>query len=216
MSAWGAREPGAQVVDAGREEEGVEDQLPAPLEEVEQVRRPVRPLEAVLLLHGHHPRHPPAFGGQRVAGAGQLLLLDQQLLAGGIPLPRRDDRRHLHFGSSLRYSSTTSNRRPQMARWRSIQSAASSSTSGRSESRCVRPSTTLVTTPVSSRTFRCLEIAGLETSKAWATSPAAPGPAATASHTPRRIGCESALNESLTTWGNIANARTKGPQSGHG
>ena len=27
-------------------------------------------------------------GGQRIAGAGQLLLLDQQLLAGGIPLLR--------------------------------------------------------------------------------------------------------------------------------
>ena len=110
--------------DAGLEEEAVDDQLAAPLEQVEQARRPVRSLEAVLLLH-RHPRHPAAFGGERVAGAGQLLLLDQQLLAGGVPLLRRDDRRHLHFGSSFRYSSTTSNRRSQRARWRSIQSAAS-------------------------------------------------------------------------------------------
>ena len=40
-----------------------------------------------------------------------------------------------------------------------------SSALGSSESRCVRPSTTRVTTPVSSSTFRCLEIAGLDTPK---------------------------------------------------
>ena len=45
------------------------------------------------------------------------------------------EHRGVHRGSSsVRYSSTTSNSRPQRARWRSIQSAASLSTSGSSES----------------------------------------------------------------------------------
>jgi hypothetical protein len=35
-------------------------------------RRPGRSLESVLLLNGH-PRHPPASGGKRIAGAGELL-----------------------------------------------------------------------------------------------------------------------------------------------
>ena len=83
------------AVHAGLVEEAVDDQLTAPLEQVEQARRAVRALEAVVLLDGH-PRHPAALGGQRVAGAGQLLLLDQQLLARGLPLLRRHDRRHVH------------------------------------------------------------------------------------------------------------------------
>src|SRR5260221_3934525 len=185
---------------AGLEEVAVDDQLTAPVEKVKQARRPVWALKAVILLYGH-PRHPAALGGQRVAGAGEHPLLDQQFLAGGLPLLRRDDRWHLHFGSfSFRYPSTTSNRRPQRARWRSIQSAASSSTSGSSESRCVRPSITRVTTPVSSRTFRCLEIAGLDTPQPPVTSPTVAGPIASRSTIPRRIGCESALNELLTIW----------------
>src|SRR5262249_48012951 len=93
-------------------EGAVDDQLAATLKQVEKAHRAVRAVEAVLLLH-RHPRHPAALGGQRIAGAGQLLLLDQQLLTGGIPLLRRHDRRSLHRGlSSLRYSATTSNRRP--------------------------------------------------------------------------------------------------------
>ena len=75
------------AVHAGLEEEAVDDQLAAAVEQVEQARRAVRALEAVVLLH-RHPRHPPPLGGQRIAGAGQLLLLDQQLLAGGLPLLR--------------------------------------------------------------------------------------------------------------------------------
>src|SRR5262249_52647314 len=98
--------------DVWRVEGAVDDQLPATLEQVEKAHRTVRAVEAVLLLH-RHPWHPAAPGGQRIAGAGHLLLLDQQLLAGGIPLLRRHDRRSLHRGlSSLRYSATTSNRRP--------------------------------------------------------------------------------------------------------
>jgi hypothetical protein len=80
---------------AGLEEEAVDDELPAPGEQVEQARRPVRPLEAVRLLDGH-ARHPPALRGQRVTGAREVLLLDQQLLACGLPLLRRHDRGQGH------------------------------------------------------------------------------------------------------------------------
>src|SRR5215218_4074659 len=86
-----------------------------------------------------------------------------------------------------------------MARWRSIHSAASSSPFGSSERRCVRPSTIRVTTPVSSSTFRCLEIAGFETPNPRVASPTVAGPTARRSTMPRRIGCERALNGSLTT-----------------
>src|SRR4051794_14751596 len=89
--------------------------------------------------------------------------------------------------------------RPHRARWRSIQSAASLSTLGSSERRWVRPITSRLTTPVSSRTFRCLVIAGLETPKPSVASPTVAGPAASRSTMPRRMGWERALNESLTT-----------------
>src|SRR5215217_2948077 len=184
---------------AGLVEEAVDDELAAPLEQVEQARRAVGALEGVFLLH-RHPRHPAALGGERVAGAGELLLLHEHVLAGGFPFVRRNDPSHVHLDPcSFRYSSTTSNIRPQRARWRSIQSAASLSTSGSSDSRCVRPSTTRFTTPVSSRTFRCFEIAGFETPKSAVAAPTVAGPLASRSTIPRRIGCASALNESLTT-----------------
>ena len=55
--------------DIGRVARAVHDQLAPALEQVEQARRPVRALEAVVLVDGH-PRHAPALGGQGVAGAG--------------------------------------------------------------------------------------------------------------------------------------------------
>ena len=100
-AAWSARkeQPHAArfwiALHARIEEEAVDDELPAPLEEVEQGHGAARTLEAVLLLHGH-PRHPAPRCGQRVAGAGQLLLLDQQFLTGCLPCLRRNDLRHLH------------------------------------------------------------------------------------------------------------------------
>src|SRR5215211_2142932 len=82
-------------------------------------------LEAVLLLD-RHPRHPAALGRERVTGSGVLLLLDEQFLAGGLPLLGGDDGGCVHFArSSFRYSSTTSMKRLQTARWRSIHSATS-------------------------------------------------------------------------------------------
>ena len=75
----------------GLEEGAIDDQLPAALEQVEQAYLALGSVELVLLLHGH-PRHPPAFGGQRVTGAGQGLLLHEQLLARSLPLLLRHDR----------------------------------------------------------------------------------------------------------------------------
>jgi hypothetical protein len=74
----------------GLEEGAVDDQLTAAVEQVEQARLALRPIELVLLLHGQ-PRHPPTLGGQRVTGAGHCLLLDEQLLARSLPLLRRHD-----------------------------------------------------------------------------------------------------------------------------
>src|SRR5208282_2748228 len=58
------------------------------------------PLEFVRLLDGH-PRHPPAFGGQRVAGPHEGLLLHEHLLARSLPGLRRHDRRRVHSESIL-------------------------------------------------------------------------------------------------------------------
>ncbi len=66
------------------EEEPVDDQLAAAFEEVEQAHRSVRSLELVV-LDDLHARHAAPLGGHRVAGPGQLLLLHQQLRAGGFP-----------------------------------------------------------------------------------------------------------------------------------
>src|SRR5262245_7920623 len=88
------------AVHAGLEEGAIDDQLPPAVEQVEQTRLALGPVELVLLLHGL-PRHPPTLGGQRVTGAGQLLLLHEQLLARSLPLLRRDDRGCLHEMSSF-------------------------------------------------------------------------------------------------------------------
>src|SRR5215218_3350060 len=173
-------------------EGAVDDQLTAALEQVGKRGRPVRTLEAVLFLD-RHPRHPAALGRERVTGSGVLLLLDEQFLAGGLPLLGGDDGGYVHFTpSSFRYSSTTSMKRPQTARWRSIHSATSRSTSSSSDRTCVRPSTARVTTPVSSSTFTCLVIAGLDTPKPAVASPTVPGPAPSRSRssTPRAVACD--------------------------
>src|ERR687895_21721 len=99
-------------------EGAVDDQLTAALKQVGKRGRPIRALEAVLLLD-RHPRHPAALGRERVAGSGVLLLLDEQFLAGDLPLLGGDDGGCVHFApSSLSYSTTTSmkRRRPSAAR----------------------------------------------------------------------------------------------------
>src|SRR6202043_3548603 len=83
------------AVHAGLEEGAVDDQLTAAREQIEQAGFAVGPVEEIGLFHGN-PRHPPSLGGQRVAGAGQGLLLDEKLLARSLPLLRRHNRRRVH------------------------------------------------------------------------------------------------------------------------
>src|SRR5262249_43690729 len=79
----------------GLEERAIDDQLPAALEQLEQTHSALGSVELVLLGHSL-PRHAPTLGGQRVTGVGQFLLLHEQLLAGSLPLLRRNDRGCLH------------------------------------------------------------------------------------------------------------------------
>jgi hypothetical protein len=83
----------------GFEEGAVDDQLTPAFEQVEEAHRARRPFERVRLLDGH-PRHPPAFGGQRVMGPHLGLLLHEQLLARSLPLPPRHDLWCAHCGRS--------------------------------------------------------------------------------------------------------------------
>src|ERR1035438_6971192 len=76
----------------GLEEGAIDDQLPATLKQIEQAYLAVGSVETVLLLNSH-PRHPPAFGGHRVTGVHQGLLLHEELLARSLPSLRRHDRR---------------------------------------------------------------------------------------------------------------------------
>src|SRR3954453_6416787 len=103
-----------------------------------------------------------------------------------------------------------------MARWRSIQSAASLSTAGSSDSWCERPMTSRRRTPVSSSTLRCFEMAGFETPKPAVASPTVAGPAARRSTIPRRMGCESALNGSFTIRLTVAPRRATPSPEGAG
>src|ERR1700678_1157882 len=79
----------------GLEKGAIDDQLRTALEQIEQTYLSTGSIELVLLAH-RQPGHPPALGSHCVASAGQLLLLDQQLLARSLPLLRRHDRGRLH------------------------------------------------------------------------------------------------------------------------
>src|ERR1700688_184998 len=81
--------------DTGLEEGAIDDQLTAALEQIEQAYLALGSVELVLFVHGQ-PRHPPAFGGQRVTGAGQGLLLHEELLVRSLPLLLRHDRGCVH------------------------------------------------------------------------------------------------------------------------
>src|SRR5271167_3595995 len=80
---------------AGLEEGAIDDQLTAALEQIEQAYLALGSVELVLLLH-RHPRHPSTLGGQRITGAGEGLLLYEELLARSLPLLLRHDRGGLH------------------------------------------------------------------------------------------------------------------------
>ena len=83
------------AVYAGLEESAVDDELTAAGEQVEQARLALGSVERVLLFHGQ-PGHSPTRCGQRVTGAGQLLLFHEQLLARSLPLLRGHDRGCVH------------------------------------------------------------------------------------------------------------------------
>src|SRR5258707_10087665 len=78
------------AVHARFEERAVHDQLTAPFEEIEQAAFSVRTVELVRLVHGQ-PGHSPTLGGERVAGAGQLLLFHEQLFPRRLPLLQGND-----------------------------------------------------------------------------------------------------------------------------
>src|SRR5260370_3100193 len=97
----------------GLEEGAIDDHLTAALEQVEEAYLGLGYGELVLLVHSQ-PRHPPAFGGQRVTGAGQGLLLHEELLARSFPLLLRNDRgcvhlrRHFHFSLLFTFGTISS------------------------------------------------------------------------------------------------------------
>jgi len=68
----------------------LQDELPAALEEVEQLHLALRALEDVGLVDPHH-RQAAAVGVESVPCRGQLLLAGQQSLASGEPLVARRD-----------------------------------------------------------------------------------------------------------------------------
>src|SRR5580692_5098536 len=80
---------------SGFEEGTIDDQLTTALEQIEQAYFALGSLELVLLVHSQ-PRHPPTFGSQRVTGAGQGLLLHEELLARSLPLVLRHNRGCVH------------------------------------------------------------------------------------------------------------------------
>src|SRR2546430_17527845 len=85
---------------SGLEEGAVDDQLPAALENVEQANLTFGPVELVL-LPDRHPRYPSTLGGQRITGAGQGLLLHEELLVRSLPLLLRHDRRWVLWKNPL-------------------------------------------------------------------------------------------------------------------
>src|SRR5919197_3466596 len=79
---------------AGLEKRAINDQLTAAIEQVEQARLPVGPVELVLFLH-RQPRHPSTLGSERITGVRQGFLLHQELLTRSLPLLWRHYFRYL-------------------------------------------------------------------------------------------------------------------------
>jgi hypothetical protein len=72
----------------GLEEGAIDDQLPAAFEKVEQANLALGPLEFVRLLDGH-PWHPPAFGGQGVAGQSNAIAIPYVTANDNVPTSLR-------------------------------------------------------------------------------------------------------------------------------
>src|ERR1700722_1591506 len=79
----------------GLEEGAIDDQLRPAVEQIRQAYLALGSVDLVLLVH-RQPGHPPARSSHGVPSTGQLLLLDQQLLARSLPLLRQHDRGRLH------------------------------------------------------------------------------------------------------------------------
>src|SRR5215813_7796792 len=84
----------------GLEEGAIDDQLPTAFEKVEQANLTLGSLE-LMLLH-RRPRHAATLGGQRITGAGEGLLLHEELLQRSLPLLLGHDRGCLHRGMLFR------------------------------------------------------------------------------------------------------------------
>ena len=87
---------GGPSENTGLEESAVNNQLPAALEQIEQAQLTLGPFEFVLFPH-ERPRHPAAFGGQSIPGAGEGLLLNEELLPCSLPFLRGHDWWCFHF-----------------------------------------------------------------------------------------------------------------------
>src|SRR5688572_9200163 len=85
------------ALDAGGEHEVVDDELAAAFEQIEQARLAVGALEDIVLVDEDH-RLPTALGGQLVSRPRGLLLLDEELVMGKLPLGWGHDRWKLHRG----------------------------------------------------------------------------------------------------------------------
>ena len=81
------------------EERAIDDQLTTALEQVDEARLAPGPDELIGLVD-RHPRHPPAFGGERVMGAHHGLLLHKELLARSVPVLLRYDWGNVHGSTS--------------------------------------------------------------------------------------------------------------------
>src|SRR5918996_6493321 len=77
------------------EHEVVEEQLPAPLEEVEQARRAVPAVEDVVLIDPDH-RQTATLGGECVSCPGGFLFLGKEGLPRCLPLRLGDDGGKVH------------------------------------------------------------------------------------------------------------------------
>ena len=99
------------------EHEVVEEQLPPPLEEVEQARLAVRPVEDVILVHADH-RQPATLGGERVACPSGFFFVGKKRVPRCLPLRRGDDRGKVHERSHLHRRRATRLRQSGNARRR--------------------------------------------------------------------------------------------------
>jgi hypothetical protein len=74
----------------------VDDELAPSLEQVEQAGLAFRAVEDVVLVDPDH-RQPAALGCQRISRPGGLLLLNEHLVARGLPLGFRNDSWKVHL-----------------------------------------------------------------------------------------------------------------------